>query len=169
MNKVFNANVSGSDDFYTPQWIVDVLLKYLPDRFVDIYEPACGEGHIVKRLTDLWLSCSGTDIKTGHDFLMSDSILIRNLYDCIITNPPFSIKDKFIERCIEIGLPWALLLPVSSIQGKKRNELFNKVHDLSIIIPNKRVAFIGSKQQPNFASAWFCSGFGLGKQLIFTN
>jgi len=32
-------------------------------------------------------------------------------YDAIITNPPFSLKEQFYKRCIELGKPFALLIP----------------------------------------------------------
>lgn len=165
MSKVFNAKVSNSDDFYTPSWITDLLLKHIDVFQKIVLEPASGEGHISEVLFSKGAYVYSRDIKGGQDFLKVDQE--DEAIDCIITNPPFSLKDEFIAKCIEIGKPWALLLPVSSIQGKKRNELFSKVEDLSIIIPNKRVAFIGGKNSPNFASAWFCSGFKLPKQLIF--
>lgn len=40
-------------------------------------------------------------------------------YDCdwIISNPPYSNKDEIIERCIEIGKPTILLLPIESLGG----------------------------------------------------
>lgn len=167
MSKVFNAKVSNSDYFYTPTWVTELLLRHISFRGKIVLEPACGERHIVNYLKGSGISCYGFDIKSSYDFLKTSKDKVRLTYDCIITNPPFSLKDQFIEKCIEIGIPWVLLLPIQSIQGKKRNELFSKVEDLSIIIPNKRVAFIGGKNSPNFASAWFCSGFKLPKQLIF--
>ena len=40
-----------------------------------------------------------------------------DVYDGVITNPPYSLKDKFIEHCYELDKPFALLLPVTAIQG----------------------------------------------------
>lgn len=44
--------------------------------------------------------------------------------DWIITNPPFSISEKFIERCIEHKKPFALLLKSQYWHAKKRIKLF---------------------------------------------
>ena len=38
-------------------------------------------------------------------------------FDYIYTNPPFSIKDKVIERCIESGKECVLILPLDCMGG----------------------------------------------------
>lgn len=38
-------------------------------------------------------------------------------YDAVITNPPFSIKDKVIEQVLKSGKPSALLMPIDSLGG----------------------------------------------------
>lgn len=40
-------------------------------------------------------------------------------FDYLITNPPYSIKDKIIERCIDLGKPSVLLLPIDTLGGYK--------------------------------------------------
>ena len=41
-------------------------------------------------------------------------------YDLIISNPPFSKKDAVIKRLYELGKPFAILLPIQSLQSKER-------------------------------------------------
>ncbi len=165
MAKVFNSNVSKSDIFYTPDWIVDLLVPYIPKNKY-FWECAFGEGNISSRLAYHKLDGCASDITSGIDFLTQT---ISQNFDIIITNPPFSLKDKFIERCIEYKKLFALLLPISSLEGKTRSKLWQQCEDLSVIIPDKRVNFIGQSGSPNFCSAWFCNGFNLGKQIIFVN
>ena len=38
-------------------------------------------------------------------------------YDIIISNPPFSIKDAVLKRLYELNKPFAILLPMNSLQG----------------------------------------------------
>ena len=64
-----------------------------------------------------------TDISSGQDFLTEP---LPNC-DWIITNPPFSISDKFIERCAEHGKPFALLLKSQYWHAKKRYALFRRI------------------------------------------
>jgi len=93
-------------------------------------------------------NCKASD---GLDFLTDD--IVKDI-DIIITNPPYSKKDKFISRCYEIGKPFALLLPVSSLQGKARGRMFND-NGIEILALNSRIDFTG-KSSPHFGVAWFC-------------
>jgi hypothetical protein len=92
-------------------------------------------------------------------------------FDCIITNPPFSIKEKFIERCYQLGKPFALLLPLTSLESEKRQRLFRQ-YGLQLIIPNKRYNFetpSGKGGGSWFATAWFTWGLNLPKELNFVD
>lgn len=176
---VFNKNVSKSDLFYTPLWIIDILIPYIPKPKGNIgydvgmpiiWECACGEGHIVKRLEHYGYEVTGTDITDDGD---NDFIVHSNWvdFDIIITNPPFSSKDAFIRKCIEYKKPFALLLPLTALEGKTRSKLWQQCKDLTVIIPDKRCDYTSPEGEktgsPNFCSAWFCNGFNIGKQLIF--
>ncbi len=111
-------------DFYpTPKEVTDALLRHLdlPESAV-IWEPACGEMDMVSAMQSAGHTVIATDVSYGQDFLTEP------LHECdwIITNPPFSISDKFIERCVEHGKPFALLLKSQYWHAKKRLELFKK-------------------------------------------
>ena len=41
-------------------------------------------------------------------------------YDVIISNPPFSQKDNVLKRLYELDKPYAMLLPIPSLQGQAR-------------------------------------------------
>lgn len=65
-------------------------------------------------------------------------------HDYLITNPPFSIKDKIIEKILNEGKPSALVLPLDSIGGKKRHRLWAQYGYPSIYVPAGRFKFIDS-------------------------
>ena len=65
----------------------------------------------------------GTDIETGTDFLTAE--LPENV-EWIITNPPFSLADRFIETCLQHKRPFALILKSQYWHARKRYELFMK-------------------------------------------
>lgn len=111
-------------DFYpTPADVTHALLNFLDLREGTlVWEPACGENHMVNVLRERGLDVIGTDLQTGTDFLQAPLVPC----DWIITNPPFSIADKFIERCIEHGKPFALLLKSQYWHAKKRLPLFRQ-------------------------------------------
>jgi len=94
--------------------------------------------------------------------------LISSKFDCIVTNPPFSIKGMFIERCYQLGKPFALLMPLTALEGEKRQQFWRK--GLQLIIPNKRYNFEGPSGKGKgswFATAWFTWGLNLPKDLNF--
>jgi len=90
-------------------------------------------------------------------------------FDAIITNPPYSCKDKFIEKCYETKKSFALLMPLTALEGKKRQQLYKK-YGIQLIIPNKRINFetpSGKGGGSWFLTAWYCSGFNLPKDINF--
>ena len=136
-----------SDECYTPIEAIEPLLPYL-NNGVKYYDCTSGvSGSIVESLRNAGLSC---EYSRGRDFLTSTF----SDYDCIITNPPYSKKDKFIEKCYSTGKPFALLLPVSSLQGIARNRMFRE-YGLELLVLDKRIDFTG-KGSPHFGVAWFC-------------
>ena len=63
-------------------------------------------------------------------------------YDYLITNPPFSIKDLVIEKCIKDRKRCCLILPIATLSGVKRHKLYkeNDYH-LNILIPTRRIIY----------------------------
>ena len=52
-------------------------------------------------------------------------------FDVIVSNPPYTQKDRVIERLYELEKPFAVLLPLNSLQGdgriQERQQLCNGV------------------------------------------
>ena len=114
-----------STDFYpTPAEVTKALLAFLEiQKPALILEPACGQGDMVNVMREAGYSVYATDLIYGHDFLTDP---LREC-DWIITNPPFSVSDKFIKRCAAHGKPFALLLKSQYWHAKKRIELFQEI------------------------------------------
>lgn len=115
------ANRSETDFYPTPPDVTDALLLLLElPKTTVIWEPACGEMDMVSALQSAGHTVIATDLKYGQDFLT------EALPECdwIITNPPFRVSDKFIERCVEHGKPFALLLKSQYWHARKRYDLF---------------------------------------------
>ena len=110
-------------DFYpTPPDVTLALLDFLllPNDAL-IWEPACGEGHMVDAICNRGYQVIGTDIRTGTDFLTAD---MPEGVSWIITNPPFSKAEQFVRRSLLHGVPFALLLKSQYWHAKKRLDLF---------------------------------------------
>jgi hypothetical protein len=155
------------DNFQTPASALDCLLPYLSRSWI-IWEPACGKCNLVYGLEDKGYMAFGTDIvrRPSEDFLTMK--MLREV-DFICTNPPFSIKEKFLARCYELGKPFALLMPITTFDSRERRKLFHR-HGIQIILPNGRVNFEtpnGKGSSSWFYTAWFTNGLNLPSQLNF--
>jgi hypothetical protein len=152
-------------DFQTDDKMpVDILSKYLNKESV-IWECAAGKGLMANNFRNNDFKVIETDLLTGQDFLMYSPPEC----DLIITNPPFDLKNQFIERAYIIGKPFAFLLPLTSFEGKQRQPLFREF-GLQVIFLPRRVNFItpsGKGGGAWFATAWFTNWLNLPKDIIF--
>ena len=100
------------------------LLNYLqlPESTI-IWEPACGQNHMVDVMRAYGYQVIGTDISDGINFLTAST---PQGVSWIITNPPWSQAQDFIERCICSDKPFALLLKSQYWHAKKRLSLYRK-------------------------------------------
>lgn len=146
--------ISKHDNFYTPKWVIDLLLDHIDIKNKIVWECASGIGNITNEIKPHCKKVFETDINEGQDFLTYEPCFDFN---CIITNPPFSLKTEFIEKCIHHNKPFYLLLPLTTLEGIKRQKIIKKAnYDLTILLPNQRVQYAKNKQGSPFASAWFC-------------
>jgi hypothetical protein len=160
-----------SDNFQTPKEALNILLPYL-DKTWQIWECAWGNGNLYKFLSEAGFRVLGTDIngEYGHrfDFLVD---IMSFPFDCIVTNPPYSLKDEFLMRAYELNTPFAFLMPLTALEGKKRGALYKK-YGIELIIPNKRINFItpsGKGSGAWFQTAWFTWKLNLPQQLNFVD
>ena len=137
------------DEFYTPEYAVRPLLPYLPSNQV-IWECAWGTGELAGHLRAAGHHVVGC---AGMDFLKEPP----PQWDIMVTNPPYSHKNAFLERAYSLGKPFAFLLPVESLGGG-RVRLYRQ-HGIELLVPSKRINFYDAHGQANAASfptAWFC-------------
>ncbi len=162
-------NVVSSDDFQTPPHAINPLLPYLSTEWI-IWECATGNGNLERALKAAGYSCYGTDIIYGQDFLATSVTARGYERDCIVTNPPYSLKNEFLEHCYKLQRPFALLLPLTTFETKKRQALFRE-HGVEVIFLPKRINFETPSGQGSgswFATAWFTWGLNIGQQLTFS-
>jgi hypothetical protein len=110
-------NVHGRDLFMTPNYATELLIPFIDDllpmnpakKFI-IWECAAGQKKMSNILTKKGFDVVSTDLSydESFNFLLDEPIFE---YDCIVTNPPFSLKKKFYDKCASLGKPFALLIP----------------------------------------------------------
>lgn len=145
------ATNAESDECYTPEDQILPLLKYL-DKDKTYYEATAGKSSSILSGFDAYgYSIVGSGGRDFFDCVESDC------FDGVITNPPYSKKDQFLKHCYAMGKPFALLLPVTSFQGKGRGKMFMEM-GMSALVYNNRIDFTG-KGSPTFGNAWFMHGF----------
>ncbi|MBA7490718.1 hypothetical protein ES702_01261 [subsurface metagenome] len=150
------------DECYTPEYAIRPLLPYLHKKGI-IWDCAFGSGKLAKHFKKKGFKVIGNK---SHNFL--ENGFPKKDFDCIVTNPPYSLKLEFLRCAYAYGKPFALLLPLTALEGKKRGELYKK-YGIQLIIPNRRIHFEipSGKKSSWFATAWFCWKLNLPKDLMF--
>ena len=152
-------------DFYaTPPENVDCLLHYVDMTDEKVWEPAAGEGHISKRLSE-FCKVTSTDLydrgycQGGVDFLKQDKISDITEID---TNPPFGdMAEKFIRHALELTKPVegmvAMFLRNEYDMADKRIDLFENhpAYSRKICVTKRPRWIEGSKGSPRHNYAWY--------------
>lgn len=95
----------------------------------------------------------------GNDFFIT---LPPSNCDLMISNPPFSLQNRIIERSfilVEQGMikSFALLLPLATLETNARGKMYEYYKEkLSIIIFKKRIKFKGHATAFNRGGVWVC-------------
>lgn len=173
-----NMKAGSPDNFQTDPIALDCLVPHLKKEWF-IWEPACGKGNLVMGLKARGFKSFGTDIfqDVGSTNFLEGNPDITS-FGCIVTNPPFSLKEEFLGRCYQLGLPFALLMPITTFDSVDRRKMMG-MYGVEIIFPPKRINFetpnheknvaAGKKTSSWFYSAWFTHGLNIGRQLVFTD
>jgi hypothetical protein len=142
------------DDFQTPPQALAPLMPFLRRNWT-IWECAEGRGNLSTHLRAAGHKVVGSDILDGRDFLTWEP----PYFDCIITNPPYSLKTRFLERAYSLGTRFAFLVPLTTFEGRERQAMFKK-HGIEVILFDKRINFEkhGHESGSWFMTAWFTHG-----------
>lgn len=167
------------NDYYaTDPSAVDDLLKY--EKFDNIvWEPACGEGHLSKRLKENGVNVISTElydrgygVERDVDFLKTGKPYGQH----IITNPPYKYAKEFVEKAIDLlkdknGSKIAMFLKLTFLEGQKRKELFQKYPPKTVYVFSKRKecalnGYFKEKSDSAVAYAWFVWEIGYKGECI---
>lgn len=146
MDKVANSK---NDEFYTPEYAVKPILKYIPNDSRVWCPFDTNESHFVKQIRGKKCLVTPTHKDSGDDFFVMDVVNPTPHY--IVSNPPYSLKTEVLERLFSLGIPFAMLLGVVGLfESKKRFKMFRD-NQFEILYFNRRIAYFKdySEQSPS--------------------
>ena len=163
-----------SDETYTPAYAIIPLVKY-----IEQYMSRNNKNNLIiwcpfdldqSKYVEVFskipnVKIINTHIDTGENFFFYEP---EEDYDIIISNPPFSCKDDILKRLAELDKPYAMLLPIPTLQGQTR---FPYMKDIQYLGFDKRINYYRdasmTKTQDgvSFGSCYLCKNF-LPKDLI---
>lgn len=156
-----SADLEGADFFPTPSWATHALIG--SERFEgSIWEPACGDGAMVRVLKQTGCAVEASDLydrgygESGIDFLKTTRFV-----DNIVTNPPYNSAEGFVRAGLgQCKSKLALLLRLAFLEGANRQrEIFSKTPPARIWVFSERITFYPAgmiqKGSGTTAYAWF--------------
>ncbi len=159
------VGVRERDDFYaTDPKAIDALLESGIELNRRLLEPACGMGHLAKRLTEHGYDVTAFDIiDRGYGEVM-DFFKYNDIWEGdIITNPPFKMSEPFIDHALGIlneGSKALFFLKLQFLEGSQRGFLFDSGQLANVYVFRKRVGcamngdFVKYKGSP-VCYAWY--------------
>jgi hypothetical protein len=143
-------------DFYpTPPDVTQALIDFLvlPTELT-LWEPACGDGHMVNVLRANGYVVRDSDIKTGTNFL--------DVQECpesfILTNPPFNQAEAFIRHANDLKpeCGFSFLLKSQYWHSASRLKLFREMRPQFVLPLTWRPDFLfGAKSgSPTMEVLW---------------
>lgn len=159
---VFGKEEREQHDYYatTPK-AAEWLIK-LENLNKNIWECACGEGHLGKVFENNGFNVKKTDLidrgygEGGIDFLKQTEIFDGD----IVTNPPYKYAQEFVEHALELvkdGNKVCMFLKVQFLEGKARRKLFDEHPPKTVWVSSGRLQCgkNGVFQGSMVAYAWY--------------
>ncbi len=136
------AHINKNDVVFTPDWLAEKIVSMFPISG-KVLEPCKGEGVFLKYLPSDTEWCEIADGKNFYDHI--------GKADWIVTNPPYSDFDRFLDHSFELADNVVLLVPIAKIM--KSTGTLKKVFAYGGIVS---CSFLGGGQ------AGFPFGFPVG-------
>lgn len=169
--KPVKDGVNPNDEFYTPRYAIEPLLRYLKPKSKILCPFDTEESLYVKVLKGNGHYIQHGHIEEGKDFFKRSQDSLE-FYDYIISNPPYSKKTEVLEKLFNANVPFAMLVGVVGLfESKDRFNLFKK-NDFELMYFDKRVSFMRdytsgkTELNPPFSSVYVCNNV-LPKQMVF--
>lgn len=161
-----SANREVNDYYATDPVALELLLE--KETFSEnVWECACGEGHLSEVLKQHGYNVLSTDLIDrgygcgGVDFLTD----VRQFDGDIITNPPYKYAKEFVEHAIQSvtdGHRVCMFLRLNFLEGKSRRKLFETAPPNTYMFPPRELTaaktVISAKSAEPTAPLWRMHG-----------
>jgi hypothetical protein len=158
-----------TDDYMTPTSALRAIQEYLPKNGI-VWEPFYGDGKSGQYLKELGVQV----VHKNKDFFTWKP----RKFDFLVSNPPFSKKKKVLERLKELGKPFIMIMPASTLHTKYMHEMYGQVPgELQLLVPKRRLQFIrlnedgepvpNQANRCNFECFYFCWKMHLPNDIVF--
>jgi len=148
------------DDYMTQKSAWEDIAKYVPKDYI-LWEAFYGDGKSGEYLREL-----------GYEVIHEAIDFFDNNPDCdaIVSNPPYSAKREVFTRLKELGKPFVMLVPTTTLHTKYLQQLFGD-ENLQVIMPYKKRQFDSPTKQLkkdgcSFYTCYICYKMNLPKDLI---
>lgn len=159
---------NGRDYYPTPPWATRALVEHVwphlrfspaprPDE-PHIWEPAAGCGAMSRVLEEYGLRVRATDIEPRGDGIGKFDFLDETCCDAppawVVTNPPFSLAQEFVERGLAVARRGVcVLVRLSWLETIGRFEMFSRHTPQRVGVFSERVPFREGRLDAKVASA----------------
>lgn len=156
----FAKKKGATDEWFTPESAIMPIVKKIPIGSIVWCPFDKEESNFVKVLKQC-----GYKVEYSHiDYKENDFFEYEpNKWDIIVSNPPYSVRNKILERAFSFKKPFALLMNTNGLfDSQIRWDIFSK-NDFSLFYLKGRVNYMkeygkSEKSSPPFQSAYITSG-----------
>lgn len=133
------------NDYYATNPVAAEWLLNIEPKLDNIWECACGEGHLAKVFDAAGKLSLATDIiNRGYgkvkDFLDTDTNIKYN--GDIVTNPPFKFAEQFIKKALDVvedGNKVCMFLKLTFLESKSRKQFFEQYPPKTVWVSSSRI------------------------------
>jgi hypothetical protein len=160
LNMKENAKIFKDDDYSTKIETLEDVVPFIK-KTDKIYDPFYCDGYVKEQWKKL-----GFDIH--HQKVDAFNLNLIPDYDIMISNIPFSCKEKCVKHALSLGKPFMLLMPLHAIGSRWIVKYWD---DLQFIVPDGRYSYYKPdyaerKSASWFDSVWVCSKMNLDEKII---
>ena len=132
------------NDYYATDPVAGELLLEAEPELDNIWECACGEGHLARVFETANKLYKASDIENRGYGSQEDFLGCSEAYNNgdIVTNPPYCKAQEFVEKALELvddGRKVCMFLKVLFLESSRRKKLFQKYPPKAIYVSSSRI------------------------------